>query len=124
MGDRSLRVLVVDDEGLIRWAVGEALAMGGHTVVQAGNAAAARHLVRESAEPIDVVLLDYCLPDSKGFQLLDDLHQLSPDSAVVMMTAHCDPALTAEALDHGAQRVIDKPFDLRELDAVLREAAA
>jgi DNA-binding NtrC family response regulator len=62
---------------------------------------------------VDVVLLDYRLPDSNDFQLLDDLHRLSPASVVVMMTAQRDAALTAAALKHGARQVLDKPFDRR-----------
>ena len=124
MGGRGLRVLVVEDENLIRWAVGEMLAMKGHTVVEAHDAASARQFMHETHEPVDVVLLDYRLPDASDFQLLDDLHQLSPASVVVMMTAQSDPALTAAALEHGAVRVLDKPFDLAVLDRVVREAAA
>jgi len=121
---RALRVLVVDDERLIRWAIGETLTGKGHTVVEACDAAAARQLMQDTREPVNVVLLDYCLPDSHDFRLLDDLHRLSPASGVVIMTAQNDPALTAAALDHGARRVLDKPFDLTVLDAAVREAAA
>jgi DNA-binding NtrC family response regulator len=121
---RALRVLVVEDEKLIRWAIGQTLAGKGHTVVEACDAASARQVIEDSLEPVDVVLLDYRLPDSNDFQLLDDLHRLSPASVVVVMTAQNDPALNAAALDHGARRVLDKPFDLTVLDAAVREAAA
>lgn len=93
-------------------------------VMEAADAASARHLVRSPGEPFDVVLLDYRLPDSNDFQLLQDLKHLSPGSAVVMMTAYADPVLAAAALDQGARRVLDKPFDLDVLNSVLREAAA
>jgi DNA-binding NtrC family response regulator len=124
VGNRGLRVLVVEDEKLIRWAVREALAGSGHTVIEAEDAASARRFVSQSREPFDVVLLDYRLPDSRDFQLLDDLKRLRPASPVVMMSAETDPSLTAVALNHGARRVIDKPFDLAILDSVLREAVA
>jgi DNA-binding NtrC family response regulator len=124
MGRRTLRVLVVEDEKLIRWAVRETLAKSGHIVLDAPDAASARWLVQHAPAPPDVVLLDYRLPDSSGFQLLDDLQRLSPQTAVVMMTAQNDPALTSSALDHGARRVLDKPFDLNALDGVVRDAAA
>ena len=124
VGNRALRVLVVEDEGLIRWAIGETLAGKGYTVVEACDAASARQIMHDTREPVDVVLLDYRLPDSNDFQLLDDLHRLSPASVMVIMTAQNDPALTAAALDHGARRVLDKPFDLTALAAAVREAAA
>ena len=116
-------MLVVEDESLIRWAVGEALSTEGYTVIEAVDAASARRVARDAAEPIDVVLLDYRLPDSNDFQLLQDLRRLRPDSAVVMMSAHADPALTETALRLGARCVIDKPFDLRSLEMRVREAA-
>jgi DNA-binding response OmpR family regulator len=113
----------VDDEGLIRWAVRQALATEGHTVVEAPDAESARRLMRESTQPFDVVLLDIRLPDSCDFQLLRDVRTLSGDTAVVMMTAYGDPTLTAAALGLGAQCVIDKPFDLDALTACVRELA-
>ena len=119
-----MRVLVVEDEDLIRWALRETLAATGHIVVEARDAASARRIMHESREPVDLVLLDYRLPDSNDFQLLDDLHRLSPASVVVMMTAQNDPVLTAAALDHGARRVLDKPFDMTVLDAAVQDAAA
>jgi DNA-binding NtrC family response regulator len=124
MGERGLRVLVVEDEKLIRWAVSETLKTKGHDVVEACDARSARRLLDDAREPVDVVLLDYRLPDSTGLRLIDELHRLSPGSAVVMMTAQSDAALTAAALKRGAHRVLDKPFDLGVLDRVVREAAA
>jgi DNA-binding NtrC family response regulator len=121
---RALRVLVVEDERLIRWAIGQTLAAKGYTVVEACDAASARRIMHDTTEPIDVVLLDYRLPDSNDLRLLDDLHRLSPASIVVIMTAQNDPELTAAALDHGARRVLGKPFDLTALDAAVRDAAA
>jgi DNA-binding NtrC family response regulator len=119
-----LHVLVVEDERLIRWAIGEALATHGHTVTEAADAASARRLARAPKEPFDVVLLDYRLPDSNDFQLLEDLKQLTPESSVVMMTAYADPTLAAAAMSRGARAVIDKPFDIDSLETQVREAAA
>jgi two-component system KDP operon response regulator KdpE len=116
-------VLVVEDEGLIRWAVRQALTGEGHTVIEAGDAASARRLIEEAREPFDVMLLDIQLPDSNDFTLLRDLRRLSPTSAVVMMTAHAEAVLTAGALGLGARCVIDKPFDLGSLTNLVRELA-
>jgi DNA-binding NtrC family response regulator len=123
MNGSGLRVLVVDDEGLIRWAVGEALAREGHTVVEASDARSAREVLRTTQHPIDAVLLDYRLPDSRDLGLLRDVRELSPHAAVVMMTAHGESGLTTDARKLGAFAVIDKPFALETLDPLLREAA-
>ena len=116
-------MLVVEDEGLIRWAVGETLTHEGHTVVQACDARSAREILRTTDEPIDAALLDYRLPDSRDLELLRDVRRLSPRTAVVMMTAYGEPELTADARQLGAFAVIDKPFELHRLDPLLREAA-
>jgi DNA-binding response OmpR family regulator len=113
----SLRVLLVDDEALIRWAVAETLGAAGHAVAQASNAAAARRAVREAPEPFDIILLDYRLPDSDDFALLIDLRQSSPSSCIVMMTADTDamPEIALAARRHGACLALTKPIDMNTL---------
>lgn len=121
-GLATLHVLVVDDEPLIRWSVSETLAEAGHAVTEAADAASAVRALTTGPAP-DVVLLDYRLPDSRDLRLLADIRRLAPSAAVVMMTAcgENDVEQSAEAL--GACRVIDKPIDMRELDAIIRAAA-
>lgn len=119
---RHLRILIVEDEPLIRWSIAETLAHGGHTVLEAGNARTAVRALNAASDPIDVVLLDYRLPDSSDLGLLADIRRLMPRSAVVMMTAYGTPEMTREALDLGAFRVLDKPFDMDRLESLVREA--
>ena len=122
-GAGPLRVLVVDDEPLIRWSVTETLAAAGHRVFEAGDAASTRHLLDHLDAPPDVVLLDYRLPDSDDLSLLSDVRRLSPGSAVVMMSAHGAPDVAAAAAALGAHGMIDKPFDVASIDTLLREAS-
>lgn len=121
MAGNALRVLVVDDEGLIRWSVREILSGDGHIVSEAGNGATARAILQRSAEPIDVVLLDYRLPDSDDLGLLRDVKRLSPSSTVIMMTAHRSNELADAATASGAECVIGKPFDLHLLEPLVRQ---
>lgn len=116
-----LRMLVVEDEALIRWAVVETLTAAGHHVLQAANAAAAVEAVSAS-QPIDVVLLDFRLPDSNDLSLLTTIRRTSPASAVVMMTAYGTPETTAEAKRLGVYDVLAKPFDIGCLEGVLLQA--
>ena len=120
---RPLRVLVVEDEALLRWSIAETLAGGGHTVLEAGSASAAAEAIDKTTEPIDVVLLDYRLPDSNDLRLLAKVRRLMPASAVVLMTAFGTPEVTQGALDLGAYRVMSKPFDMQGLDALVRDAS-
>jgi len=117
-----LRVLVVEDETLIRWSIAETLAHEGHTVLEATNARSAVETLSDTSEPVDVVLLDYRLPDSNDLQLLANVRRLTPGSAVVMMTAYGTPEVTKGALDLGAYRVVNKPFDMHALESLVLEA--
>jgi DNA-binding NtrC family response regulator len=116
-----LRVLLVDDEALIRWAVAETLTQAGHSVVEAGDGAAAMRAIQNAA-PIDVVLLDLRLPDCDDLTLLSRIRRQSPSTAVVMMTAHGTREAAAEALALGAYEVMTKPFDVERVENVLWQA--
>jgi DNA-binding NtrC family response regulator len=121
---QALRVLVVDDEPLIRWALSETLAASGHTVTEAADGAAARRAVRDESHRPDVVLLDYRLPDSNDLGLLALIRREAPAAQVILMTAHRTPELAEGALDLGAYRVVSKPFEVDELAALVSEAHA
>ena len=117
---RSLRVLVVEDEMLIRWSIGETLAHAGHAVVEAEDGATA--LERVAAAPIDAVILDFRLPDSNDLTLLATIRRRLPDVPVILMTAYGTPDVIQGALDLGVFRVLSKPFEMQHLAEVLLEA--
>jgi DNA-binding NtrC family response regulator len=120
----SNRVLVVDDEALIRWFVAEGLEGAGYRVLEAGSAAEALSYFQDTRDPVPVVLLDLKLPDSHDLGLLRLIHERCPTCRIILMTAHGTPELLEEALRLGAFRVLGKPFDLSEALGLIREAAA
>ena len=122
MTDRHLRILVVEDEALIRWSIAETLGQEGHTVMEADDAASAVRALEDAGGDIDVVLLDYRLPDSNDLGLLANVRRLRPRSAVVMMTAYGTPEVTEGALALGAYRVVGKPFDMHGLGSLVAAA--
>ena len=119
---RRLRVLVVEDELLIRWSIAETLAQAGHAVIEAEDGASAIRALKSDAEAIDAVVLDYCLPDSDDLTLLTTVRRLSPDSAVVLMTAFGTPEVVKGAFDLGVYDVLHKPFEMRDLQVLLQKA--
>ena len=119
----ALRVLVVDDELLIRWAMAETLGHAGHTVIEAEDGAAAVRALT-AAEPFDAVFLDWRLPDSNDLTLLANIRRISPQSPVILMTAFGTPEVTRAALDLGVSRVLSKPFEMHDLKEVLLQACA
>jgi DNA-binding NtrC family response regulator len=116
---RCLRVLVVDDEPLIRWSIAETLGAAGHQVTEAQDAASALKALADASGP-DVVLLDFRLPDSNDLDLLARIRQIAPAASVIMMTAFGTPDVTAGALKLGASRVLNKPFNMRDLEDIVR----
>ena len=119
---RALRVLVVEDELLIRWSIAQTLEKAGHTVIEATDGTSAIVALTNDAERIDAIVLDYRLPDSNDLTLLSTVRRLSPDSAVILMTAFGTPEVIDGALDLGVHRVLHKPFEMHGLESLLREA--
>jgi two-component system, NtrC family, response regulator AtoC len=118
-----LRVLVVDDEPLIRWSLAETLMDMGHVVVESGDGASAIRALDEG-EPFDAVVLDYRLPDSNDLNLLATVRRRAPQTAVIMMTAFGTPEVTAGAIDLGAYRVVAKPFEMHDMAALVLQATS
>jgi DNA-binding NtrC family response regulator len=123
MAEKSrLRVLVVDDERLIRWSLAETLTEAGHDVAEAEDGTSAIRAVSQSVP--DVVLLDFRLPDSDDLNLLTIIRKLAPRSQVILMTAFGTPDVVRGALDLGTYRVVGKPFEVRDLAALVEQAHA
>jgi DNA-binding NtrC family response regulator len=122
-GSSPIRVLIVDDEPLICWALAETLGASGDVVAEADSATAAIHALMTAPEPMDVVLLDYLLPDSQGLGLVSKVRQLAPQSRVILMSAYCTPEIAEDALGIGAYGVVSKPLDMDDVAALVREAA-
>lgn len=113
------RVLVVDDEPLIRWSVAETLAGLGLDVEQAGDAASALRLMTNGTLGFDVIVLDLRLPDMRDLSLMATIRQLQPDASIVLMTAFGTDEIVERAVALGALSVLNKPFELGALvDAV------
>jgi two-component system, NtrC family, nitrogen regulation response regulator GlnG len=118
-----LRVLVVDDEPLVCWSIAETLGAGGDIVTEAHTGAAALRALSEASQPVDVVFLDYQLPDVHHLSLLSTFRRVSPASRVILMSAHATPEIVEEALGRGASRVIGKPFDMCDVLALVHDVA-
>ena len=116
-----LKVLVVDDEPLIRWSVRRGLTRHGHEVHEATSAAETLDALTASG-PFDAIVLDYRLPDRRDLSLLRQVRVASPGSTVVMMTAYGEPGMREEARAIGALTVIDKPFQVADLIQLIESA--
>jgi two-component system response regulator AtoC len=117
---RSSRVLVVEDAGCERPIPVSGLLHRGHSAAVASSPEAAlAHLAQDRAE---VVVIDARLAGGRGLELLDRLAEL-PAAPAVIMTQVAPPAeLVIEALRHGADDFLTRPFDLDELEGAIRRA--
>jgi len=112
-------ILVVDDESLIRWSLTERLTAEGYVVSEAETAAAA---LAKSEEGVDLVLLDYRLPDGDGLSVLKRIKERTPDTLVILLTAVSSVDTAVEAMKQGAYHYANKPFNLDEIVLVVEKA--
>ena len=118
-----LRVLVVDDDSLVRWALGCALSQQGCVVVEKNDGASATCSLADGANEFDVILLDDRLPDVRGLDLLTTLKQLAPRTRVIMMSADMPADELVEAVRRGVSAFVPKPFDLDDVWTLIRRYA-
>src|SRR6478672_1138094 len=115
----SPTILVVDDEQLIRWSLTSRLTDEGYRVFEADTAANALKRVREG---VDLVLLDYRLPDSDGLAVLKQIKENDPDTLVIMLTAFSNVDTAVEAMRQGAYHYANKPFNIDEIVLLVEKA--
>jgi len=114
------KILVVDDERLVRWSLRQKCEEWGYSVLEADSGQPALKLAQH--ESPDLVLLDVRLPDISGLEVLEQLRKNGDARAVIMITA--DPQLddVKSALKLGAYDFVGKPIDFDELQVVIKNA--
>jgi DNA-binding NtrC family response regulator len=118
----AVHILVVDDERLVRWAIGETLGDQGYEIEEAGDGESAMRAVL-APHPPALVLLDLRLPDTDDLRVASFIRAHAPDTPVVLMTAFATPEVVDEATGLGIT-VIAKPFDINALASIVERALA
>jgi DNA-binding NtrC family response regulator len=122
-GDQGCsRILVVDDEELIRETLAEYLTQEGFTVTACGSGEQA--LAEAGRQAFAIALCDVQLPGMDGLALLERLHQLSPETSVVLITAFATVENAVEAFQRGAHDYLMKPIILDEVLGKIRRLEA
>lgn len=114
----SLRILLVDDEALVRAGTAMMLDELGHVVVEASSAKQALELLADDAG-FDLLMTDFKMPDMDGLEMVERARQRGPAVPVILMTGYS--AGDERFTDVGMPR-LEKPFGLDALEVVLREA--
>src|SRR5271169_4696010 len=114
------KILVIDDEKLIRWTLEQHLVKEGYDVATAESAEKGLELITEDAP--DLILLDNRLPEMSGLELLEKLNVHGRGFIVIMITAYGMVETAVKAMKHGAYDYISKPFNLEEITFVIKKA--
>lgn len=114
------KILVVDDEKMIRWTLETALTKEGYDIIAVESGEKALDSVIESSP--DVVLLDITLPGIDGIEVLGKIKEIEPSPAVIMITAHKEVSLAVSAMKLGAFDYVEKPFDVDRVAILLNNA--
>ena len=113
-------ILVADDDAAIRTVVGQALTRAGYEVRTTGAAATLWRWIQ--AGEGDLVITDVVMPDENAFELLPRVKKARPDLPVIVMSAQNTFMTAIKASERGAYEYLPKPFDLKELLAVVGRA--
>jgi DNA-binding NtrC family response regulator len=118
----TAKIIVVDDEELIRDTLAEYLGQEGFQVVQCGRGELA--LEHASKQAFAVALCDVQLPDMDGLELLEKLQRLSPETSVLLITAYATVENAVDAFQRGAHDYLMKPIMLEEVVGKIRRLLA
>jgi len=122
MSKERTRVLVVDDEEIVRESLSGWLAKDGYTLDTAPDGPTALDKLRR--ERWSILLVDLKMPGMDGLQVLEIVKRLQPDVAVVIMTAYATVETAVEAMKMGAYDYLVKPFDPEELSLMMVKIVA
>jgi DNA-binding NtrC family response regulator len=117
----SLRLLVVDDEAIVRESLGGWFRQDGHHVESAASGREALALLAKSS--FDIALVDVKMPGMDGLELQSRLAKAAPDLTIIVMTAYASVETAVKALKDGAYDYLVKPFDPDELSQLIHRAA-
>jgi two-component system cell cycle sensor histidine kinase/response regulator CckA len=115
-------VLVVDDEEIVRMAVSDMLRRLGYGATAVSSGREAVEYYRRHGSEIDLVIIDLMMPDMDGSDCLMQLRSLDPRVRVLLSTGYGLDGKVQDVLDKGGRGFIQKPYQLKELDARVREA--
>src|SRR5579864_3068071 len=113
-------ILVADDDRAIRTVLSQALSRLGHVVRTTSNAATLWRWVSDGEG--DLVITDVVMPDDNGLDMVPRIKKLRPELRIIVMSAQNTLLTAVKATERGAFEYLPKPFDLRELVALVERA--
>jgi DNA-binding NtrC family response regulator len=114
------RILIIDDEKLLRWSLEQNLTKEGYSVVTAEKGLEGLNMYKETMP--DLTLLDIHLPDVSGITVLEGIKEINPAALVLMITAFGDVQTAVKTIKLGAYDFLEKPFNMEKLKIVVAKA--
>ena len=114
-GTETVRVLVVDDEEMVRSIVTQLLSLNDHEVDRASSGAEALTMFEDNR--YDIVFTDFGMPEMTGAELAHRLHERHPDLPIILLTGYTDTDTAVDEVDD----ILSKPFKLEELQASIQK---
>ena len=118
------RVLIVDDEELMRLLVARAIAMDGHDIITATDGAEALEILSGIDSAFDLMLTDIQMPIMDGIALALTAARDFPELTILLMTGFADQRERASGLNAIAHDVISKPFSVADIRTAVADALA
>jgi two-component system response regulator HydG len=115
-----LRILVVDNDQALAYAMEESLAKVGHPVTVATSGGEGARKIQ--SDQFDIIITDLVMNDVDGMAILTQAKQVLPDSQVIMVTGHATISKAVEAMQQGAFNFLEKPITPNRLRAVVEKA--
>lgn len=112
------RVLIVDDDDVVREVLSSALTHFGHEVYKAGNGAEAIDVLRANPE-IEIVILDLRMPVMTGREVCPLIKNMRPDVEIIISSGFVDELVLRELNDNGVKYILRKPYTLPVLEEIL-----
>ena len=113
------KLLIVDDEKIVR----EAFTVAFGDEYEISNAASGKEALKllKHGQDIKMAIVDVMMPDLNGIELIAKLKKLNPKLKIILLTGFASKMLVTEAMRKGADKVIEKPFDIKETRELIKK---
>ncbi|MFC1474561.1 response regulator [bacterium] len=115
-------ILVVDDEPGVLEVAADVLGAAGYKILTAGGGEEALSTFKQNSNSLDLVLLDWNMPDMNGTEVFHALENIDPDVKVVLASGYSESGKAGELLSKGVKHFVQKPFSISELNSAIRKA--
>jgi len=116
---KNIRILVIDDEAIIRDLLKDILDMLGYEVLVTGSPLEAIHIFEKEHQNIHLVILDMIMPEMNGRQLFRELKRINPTVKGILLSGYSLEGEVEKSLSEGIIDFLQKPVSIKELSSVL-----